>query len=66
MKKRKIHSDSLLCDLAFAYCIGKNFLFRMFFGWQSSANGCCVFILPKHIWRELENMVKEHYKREVK
>lgn len=56
MKKKLIpHSDSWLYDLAFAYCMGRSFLFRMFFGWRESNQKGCVFILPKRIWHELES-----------
>ena len=62
MKKRLIpYSSGWLCDLAFVYCMGKSFLFRMFFGWRATNEKGCVFILSKHTWRELDDMVKLHY-----
>jgi len=53
MKKKWI-SRGRLCDLAFAYCMGKSFLFRMFFGWRETNAMGCSFILSKRAWRELE------------
>jgi len=62
MKKKLVpYNNSQLCDLAFAYCMGKSFLFRMFFGWRESNQKGCVFILSKRAWCELENIIKENY-----
>ena len=40
-------------------CMGKGFLFRMFFGWRESNEKGCVYILSKRAWRELEGFIKE-------
>lgn len=61
MEKRLISHNSRLCDLTFVYCMGKSFLFRLFFGWRESNEKECVFILSKRVWRELENYIKERY-----
>jgi hypothetical protein len=62
MEKRLISRDNgWLCDLAFVYCMGKTFLFRMFFGWRRSDEKGCTFILSKRAWCELEEFIKEHY-----
>ena len=64
MKKRFIMHNNWLCDLAFVYCMGKSFLFRMFFGWRRTTELGCVFILSKRAWRELEIFIEETtYKR---
>lgn len=62
MEKRFVSRDNgLLCDLAFVYCMDKNFLFRMFFGWRETNEKGFIFILSKRAWRELEDFIKEHY-----
>ncbi len=62
MEKRFIpYTNGWLCDLAFVYCMGKSFLFNMFFGWRKTNEKGCVFILSKRAWRELEEFIKEHY-----
>lgn len=56
MEKRFV-PYSRLCDLAFVYCMGKNFLFRLFFGWRASNEKGCTFILSKRAWCELEDFI---------
>lgn len=60
MEKRLIsRNNGWLCDLAFVYCMGKNFLFRMFFGWRESNEKGCVFILSKRACANQRNLLKK-------
>lgn len=60
MEKRFIKcSDTLLTDMAFAYCMGKSWLFRCFFGWRLTNLKGCEFILSKRAWRELEEYIED-------
>lgn len=63
LEKRFIpYSNSWLIDMAFAYCMGKSWLFRCFFGWRLTNQKGCEFILPKNAWRELEEYIGEYIK----
>ena len=42
--------------LCFAYCEGRSWLWRMFFGWRKSTRGYCTFLLPKKAVKEIENL----------
>ena len=49
--------------LCFAYCEGRGWLWRMFFGWRKSDRQGCTFLLPTKAIKEIENladMVREN------
>ena len=48
--------------LCFAYCEGKSFLWRMFFGWRKTESKYdgqwCYFIMSKKAHKEIEDIAK--------
>lgn len=64
MEKRYIPYNSKnggwLIDFAFMYCLGKNWLFNMFFGWRRTDLNGCEFILSKKAWKDIEDYIKAY------
>lgn len=54
-------SEYYLCE---SYCLGKSWLWNLFFGWWKSkdcgANGTmCCYRIPQKAWKEIEKLAEE-------
>ena len=58
MIEKNVKLDSIEYVGASAYCLGRSFLFNMFFGWRSTRmtdqGEISRFVLPKKAWKEIE------------
>lgn len=57
MTRKITHEEDALKIACFAYCEGKPFWWRWFYGWRLTDREGCVFILTEKAWINLFEIV---------
>lgn len=54
-------SDATSVNVLLAYCVGKSWIFNLFFGWRRTSKNTYFFKLPKNDWMKLKKIIQENY-----